>query len=337
MVSMGLQAQDYQFSQYTDAPLMVNSAKTGYFKGEMRMMANYRQQWRSIAKPFKSYFVSADMPLHLRTMSEDDFVAGGFTMARHVAGESEFGYTKAEFHIAYWKALDKRNKQYLTVGASGGAGQRSINLANLTFGSQFNGVTYDPYLPHGEVVEETSFIYPDLGVGVIWYIIPSKYFNINFGAAVQHYNNPRLSLITEWDRLPEKYVFHTEMDVNFGRVSWQPSLLYLQQGEFSQIIAGNYLRFYLEYYQRPHPIVGPLAPVNAISFGAWYRLDDAVVLAARIEYEWMALGLSYDLNVSDLSASTNLRGGPEIFLAWIIHDWFDVGQNRKLGRQWFGR
>ena len=52
-------SQDPHFSQYYETPLQINPAMTGV-NGDLRVLANYRDQWRSVSKPFTTYAFSIE-------------------------------------------------------------------------------------------------------------------------------------------------------------------------------------------------------------------------------------------------------------------------------------
>jgi hypothetical protein len=44
---------------------------------------------------------------------------------------------------------------------------------------------------------------------------------------------------------------------------------------------------------------------------------ESTAIAARIDYDKISLGLSYDVNISSLSEASKNNGGPEISLTYI--------------------
>ena len=55
------QAQDIHFSMYNLSPLTMNPANTGNYKGDWRIMGNYRSQWKEISKAYNTFSVGGDM------------------------------------------------------------------------------------------------------------------------------------------------------------------------------------------------------------------------------------------------------------------------------------
>lgn len=54
--------------------------------------------------------------------------------------------------------------------------------------------------------------------------------------------------------------------------------------------------------------------MGAFILGGYYRLGDAVVLATGYEFSGYRIGMSYDVNLSDLKTASKTRGGFEISL-----------------------
>ena len=46
--------QDYRYSQFYNAPLLLNPALTGEPKTDYRLNANYKNQWSSVTDGFKT-------------------------------------------------------------------------------------------------------------------------------------------------------------------------------------------------------------------------------------------------------------------------------------------
>ena len=67
----------------------------------------------------------------------------------------------------------------------------------------------------------------------------------------------------------------------------------------------------------------------AISVGGYYRVGDAFAPSVEFEIASFAIGFSYDLNVSDLTAATGGNGGPEIFIRIINPNPFTYGRGTR--------
>ena len=56
---------------------------------------------------------------------------------------------------------------------------------------------------------------------------------------------------------------------------------------------------------------------TAISLGCHYRRSDAVVISGQFEWKNFMLGISYDVNVSQLATASKGAGGLEVALRYI--------------------
>lgn len=65
-----------------------------------------------------------------------------------------------------------------------------------------------------------------------------------------------------------------------------------------------------------------LAPINgaatAVSLGLFNRAKDAWVVVAKMDYRNFNVGVSYDVNISDLTTATNKRGAFELSIIYIL-------------------
>src|ERR1700741_4799335 len=76
--ALGLNAQDIHFSQFNEAPLLINPANTGLFNGYSRANLNYRNQWSSAGSPFKTIAASFDAEIGLKKAKGAYLGLGGF-------------------------------------------------------------------------------------------------------------------------------------------------------------------------------------------------------------------------------------------------------------------
>lgn len=68
-----LHSQDIHFSQFYNIPMLVNPATTGSFDGDWQASAGYRNQWKSIAQPFRTLAVSYERQFYI----QNHHISGG--------------------------------------------------------------------------------------------------------------------------------------------------------------------------------------------------------------------------------------------------------------------
>lgn len=313
-----LYAQDIHFSQFYAAPLQLNPAYTGVFNGNIRTVLNYRNQWQSFS-PYNTFAGSLDFNFG-QNMLKHDLFGVGVSFFSDKAGDSEFSTTQGNVSLSYIKTLgNKYSRNYLTVGFQGGFAQRSINPANLTFGSQYNGYAYDGTIESGETIALNSFTFLDLGAGLSWLYVPKNGINFYAGLAYHHLNEPDQSFYGTGDYL------YMRTSVNAGAqiplndyFDILPAFLVQIQGPHYEFMGGLHLKYNMET---------KASQDQALSFGLWHRMGldelsnyqiDASVISLRYEIFGLSAGLSYDINISALSDATNSLGGPELSLIYAV-------------------
>lgn len=318
LASLSLNAQDIHFSQFFSSPLTLNPALTGAFNGNIRGILNYRNQWNSFA-PFNTFATSLDANFG-SSFLKNDIMGIGVNAFSDVAGDTRYSSTQVNLTFAYIKTLgDKYHRSYLSAGFQGGYAQKSINYLAMTFANQYNGVYYDPLLGNGESIGFDSKGYLDLSAGLMWYLIPREdKYSMYIGGSLYHVNQPDQSIGAANDKLYMRSSGHIGAQIPVGDMtSLVPAAMVIFQGPYVEYFAGTNLKFYLQ---------GMKWSSNAISFGVWQRVvgdidaatkAESTAIAARIDYDKISLGLSYDVNISSLSEASKNNGGPEISLTYI--------------------
>lgn len=307
-----LSAQDIHFSQYNAAPLSLNPALTGFFDADYRVALNYRGQWGSFSKPFRTIGASAEYN-PLRGHLKYDNLAVGFQVYNDVAGESRYGSNSIGVSAAYRKALGSRNKQALTVGLQFTALQQRIQFSDLQFDNQFNGVEFDETIAPNEILNKNSGFTPDLSTGLLFQSKVSDDFNYYLGGAMFHVLRPKISLFDASNyKLPSRYVFHAGSYIYVTEiVNILPSAAYYKQAGSWQMNLGTYVQFVLDDWNDQK---------TAFAIGTWARIAspavDAFIFGARLDFQGFIFGFSYDFNISNLSVATDTRGAYEFSMIY---------------------
>jgi type IX secretion system PorP/SprF family membrane protein len=310
-------AQDVHFSQFNNAPMVINPALTGAFNAEHRIIANYRTQWGTIAKPYTTYALSYDAGI-LKS-SNAGFLGIGLQLFSDRAGDLKMGVMQANLSIAYHLKVGANH--FITAGIQGGYAQRSINETAMRWDSQYDPYATDGYnstMPSNETMVFNSFGLADFSAGMLWTfknnatnMASNDMIKGNLGVSLFHINQPKK---TFYDLLEKKmfmkYAVHT--NILFGipgtSMSIVPSAAVFVQGPAREILAGSMFRFRLQESSKYTNFVSE----TALSIGAHYRFGDAVVASAQFEIKNWMLGVSYDVNTSKLSAASKSMGGLEI-------------------------
>ena len=325
---VGVKAQDPHFTQFSDAPMLVNPANTGFFKGMYRFSGNFRNQWdyrfindNNIAAQNTGYTTFAggfDMSLKPSKNSQD-MLGIGIQMLADRAGEVSLASTYGQLNMAYWKKLDPTKNRYLSAGFTIGFVQRKIDYTNLQLPDQYN--QNDPFHPYDPVSlpVNTSYVYADFGMGIKYFGVLSKKKFVTFGAAIAHINQPKNSFFfgQPSDQLYRKLTLHGSMRFPIAyKIDLAPSMIILYQGSWFEMDEGTYVRFLLSDTKARE--------LMAYNIGVWFRQanrsggfsEDAVNISNKLEFNQYTIGISYDINVSKLSSTTRLKGGVELSISY---------------------
>ena len=299
-------SQDIHFSQYYACPLVLNPATTGVFDGDVRLSGSYKDQWRSISKPFKTIFASLDGSL-FKSSLRNGSLGLGLTAFSDKAGTSKMGTSQLNISIAYTTFINEFNS--ISLGLQGGAAQKSVDYSELKWDNQFDGQAYNPVQMPGEV-GESNFYYLDAGFGILWNLKLSENFRIVNGMGLSHINKPQHSFYAG-DVLKTKLTVHGSAQQHFKGTRWSlfPSWMILKQGNLNEFNIGGFLGYRLNYFKN-------LDNKNSLFyFGCFYRWDDAIIPTIRLElFNNLAAILSYDITTSDLGSTSQYQGGLEISL-----------------------
>lgn len=327
-------AQDIHFSQFYMAPLNQNPAMSGA-QHNVRVILNYKNQWQSVASPYKTFGVSADMRL-TRSDRSKGFLAAGINFFSDRAGDANMGTSQGNMHLAY----HIRTGENSTIGAGlmAGFAQRSINYAPLQWGNQYDGTMYVSTMDAREPGGSNSYTFADFGAGILFnydnksgakHVTDNHDFKMHFGISVAHVNRPKFSYYSNEDeRLYMKTVVHGNLlySIKNTNVALAPGFMYYRQGPTQEIFVGSLVRYVM---QQDSKYTG-FKHGAAISFGGFMRAKDAFVATTLLEYANYAIGMSYDFNISDLSTVSNTRGGFEISLRYVAPNPFKTGGSRSL-------
>lgn len=315
--SCSLTAQDAYFTQFYATPIELNPALAGAVQGSFRATIAYRDQWQGIIEnPYQTYGVFGDLRFATGTQrSNRDFFGAGFSFTADRVAAFDVNTNAVKLSGAFHKSLDERKDAYLSGGVYFGLVQRNINFESLVFDDQFNGL--DGYtFGTLENLPENNYAHGDLGVGINYSVTPSQRSQFGAGMSLSHIVGASLSFFR---KTPETADFDDAMllrkfasyaSANFAlnaRTRLLPRVVYQLQGPHSLLNFGSTVRMDLNEYN-----------TNALHLGAGMRLakrldslqPSAMYGIVGFELSSFLIGLSYDLNLEDLS---NERLGQNVF------------------------
>ncbi len=299
-------AQDPHFSQFFEAPLLRNPSLAGLFAGDIRFQAVYRNQWQSVTTPYQTGSINLEYKQPIGR--GNDFITTGFQILYDRAGVTNFTTSNLYPALNYHKSLNDQKSKYLSFGIMGGYVQRRIDRSKITTNNEYDGSGYNPSLGDGETLTKFSYHYWDGSVGLSFNssIAGSETDYYFVGAAYHHFNRPKNSFYQNPPvELNPKLVFSGGVHLSVNEVS---SITlqsdFSKQGNYSEAIGGmTYSRKIGDDYANP---------MYTIHFGGYLRWKDAFIPVLQLDYNPFSIAFSYDINISELKAASQYRGGFEV-------------------------
>lgn len=303
-LSLSVYGQDIHFSQFESAPLNLNPANCGLFEGKWRISANHRNQWQSVTVPYKTYSLSIDTKIaHLFKKLK---LSAGILLNNDKAGDADLGMTEADIPISLQYELSG-NKD-ISVGILPSYSWRSFDYQELKFGNQYDGEKYDPSISSGFIYDdEISFF--DISAGLVFSHDPISTASYSCGFSINHINKPCYSFYDDDNvSLQPRYSLFGSGIIRLSPViDALPAFLFMKQSTYIEFDIGSRFAFSTENKK-----------VTAIYGGLFYRLSDALIISTGFDYMNMNVGISYDINTSDLTSVSHGRGGIEIAITYRI-------------------
>lgn len=321
--SNSLSAQDPIFGQFYAAPNHLNPAMTGLFQGSVRVNLNYREQWQSImpSTPFRT--MGASFEWRNRALKNDYFTLA-FNALRDQVGTSNFTTTRGNIGFSYAKQLSggryQSSDQFLIAGGQVGAGQHKLNYEKLWFSRQFDASSGDVNLTlsNGENFTQTSTdMYLDFNAGLLWYALFDDNLSIYAGGAMFHLNSPNISFLGDANEvLSRRWLLNVGGEIPFSKqLSILPGFMITGQNVSRTMMMGGNLRYTNRDWREVALRAGVFGQVSN-------KLEDemlfhSLIFGATLEMEKWSIGISYDVNVSSVSALSNGRGAYELSFIYV--------------------
>lgn len=294
-------AQDSHFSQLYEMPVLLNPARTGFFKDNYRLSGIYRSQWKDITVPFKTLAGTLDLNVPAGKNKNNIF---GFALLDFAdkAGDADYTTNYVEAALSFHRNFGADFSHYIGFGVMGGFASTSFDLSKLTFDEDFNGGT------NTDLPVNDNASYSDLSAGVEYNYLNER-THFNFGFSIFHLNQPGLSYFdSDLATINRKYAVNAGFAKTFSDLlEIEPRIAFFQQGKNTELLLGADLKVALSKSNNAN---------YAIYFGGYYRVNDALIPKIRIDMGDLAFGLSYDFNMGSLSSVNQLAGGPELTISF---------------------
>jgi len=297
-------AQGIHFSQFYNAPMLLNPANTGmHTNGDMRVGINYRSQWLTVPVPFNTTSAFADFGIN--KAKEGNWLGLGVAFYQDKAGNGDLALTKAQFNMAYHFLMNEGNT--FSLGMSGAYSQRSVDLSKLTFERQWDEFSFNTSIDNGENARRAKTTFADLGVGASYTYFNQHNFSLTVSASAIHINRPLESFYGESNQLGIRPLIHVQGIYKASpTIIITPSVYYTSQKKASELVLGSLYSL--------NAAGGTSGIVNEIILGTHYRLNDAFIGSMGYHYKHYRLMVSYDHTVSDFQRANKSIGAFELSL-----------------------
>ncbi|GIV34022.1 MAG: hypothetical protein KatS3mg031_1557 [Chitinophagales bacterium] len=295
-------AQDMHYSQYLNVPLSLNPALTGKVNGTFRLGVNYRNQWLGLSvsqSTFSTPTFYGDVPVRFKTK---DILGVGVNIITDRSAGGRLKTFSGVVSLAFHKVIGKSKTHFISLGLQGGYLQKSLDLSRV-------------HLYEDIVLQEGTFITSadkgslrgsdggfDLHAGFDWHSAFGNKVQLGAGYAALHLTQPKVSLTNENASIPVRHALHADAEFSVARhLQIHPFFLYMRQSKTEELFAG--LAFAI-----------PFGRDMGLTFGGYYRVNDAGIPYVQLEIKGFKLAASYDFTVSELNTT---RGGFELSLLYV--------------------
>jgi type IX secretion system PorP/SprF family membrane protein len=304
-----VRAQDINFSQFYELPMLRNPALAGIFRGDIRVTSAYRNQWESVTVPYRTEALGTELRFSLGENS-DDYLTIGLQITNDVAGDSKLSRVQIFPVVNFQKSINGDKDSYISAGIMAGAVQQKFDPSTLHFDDQFQNGSYSALNPTHQTFTQTNLTYGDDAAGLSYNGTMGNDSHFYIGAGLFHFTQPKVAFLKQNDiRLNEKWVFNLGMSTPVS--DYDKFIMYadyFNQGG-NNLFQGGFL-----YYHDLLQIDDDYS--KGISGGVFYRWNDALVPVVKLDLFHFSFGVSYDVNISKLVIASQSRGGTEITMSY---------------------
>jgi type IX secretion system PorP/SprF family membrane protein len=319
--SLSFLGQDFHFSQFSAVPFWLNPALVGG-TSDVNAGIIYRTQDKGIDNPYTTYGAFADVSV-LKKREKNSFFGVGVGFIQDNNKSLQYTSSLAALALSYHLRITRKN--LISFGLQPFFFQKNINYTSLKWGNQYDGTSYNSSLPTGEpgVYSKLSTVDGSLGVNYQYVSgtsnsIVGREKKFQIGLSMFHLPWTTYSF---YSNSQEKVYSRYSLNMSFtfkpqnSRFGFSPILLLQKQGPANDIIFGCNTFYILQESSSKTGYVKS----SSISAGLLYRVGDAFIVNAGINYENFYFSLSYDINASALTTSTGSFGAFEICLRYRMN------------------
>ena len=301
--------QSIHFSQYYNAPLLLNAANTALLPGDdYQIGANYRTQWSSVPVPYNTFSAFADCKVggNRENVNHNNWLGLGLVFFDDKAGDGNLSLLQVQGDLAYHLRLSEF--MMISLGLSGATIQRSVNYDNLIFDQQWDGVEFNPHVANGEKVGIIKTSYYTIGAGGNITFFPNENVFVKLGGGATNINTPTESFYKSNNVVGVRPTGNLDVIFKTGpSLLINPSVYYTTQTGASELVAGAQFRIKLSSDNS--------TPTELI-LGAYDRLADAIIGVVGVKISGVQFTASYDMTMSALAPYNSSYGALEFSIIY---------------------
>lgn len=314
LVSSVTFAQDAVHSDPRAAPLGLNPALAGAVY-DLQATLVQRTQQNPIGDPFRT--LAAGVHGCVKHGKDQGTTAGG-----RLGAGIQFRSDRTTALNTTQVALDMAYHVPMTRNSSVGAGLQFGFLQLLQggpdgrWGSQYDGLQYDPSLPSGEAAVDAKHTAIDLGGGVVYVLQwgdPRNAIKNRFttGFSGQHLGRPRLFKDPAQDRMSIRWTGFGQARLLLGKPTnyLAPAAYFFAQGPRNMVLAGG---AFGHVFGAERSFQNEAIQVK-VELGASWRSDGAVVVRMAVRWSAFSVALTYDVPTAGTMA---LKSATEVALGY---------------------
>ena len=301
-----LWAQDPFFSQAQRAPLSLNPALAGEGQEKAwRIQGNMRSQWwGGSTQPYKTSVVTLERRIRLNEIGNALVLAGSFQNEVSNGGILKNNYVS--LGAAYEMALDGAGHHRLTAGLLGTFANRLLDPTGATTQTQFGSFGFMRGTAAYDPIGAQKYQYWDAHAG-LGYTFDNNQWSWHLGGALFHAAKPQVNANREDTyTLSQRKVLEGSLRLRNqqGGIWTLRSNAQWQREHAVQQVAVDY-RLQLGEEEG-----------QALTFGLGHRVGDAYFPYVQLEWQGIALGLSYDAVTGPVRRFYNQVQSAELTLAY---------------------
>jgi type IX secretion system PorP/SprF family membrane protein len=302
LISSSVIAQDIHLTQYYTSNMSLNPAYTGHYDGDVRITGNSRSQWSQVNSSIKTNILSVEKKFHVFPNE----IGVGVMFVNDQVSALFLHTNKALASLSYQM---KVGKNLIRVGAQGGVTMRNIQLDGQTFPEQWNYSTgsYESSSSSGEVNLKTSWMLPSVNAGLSW----SRTFGrtpITLGYGLYNINKPKDQFVSNIEATPFRHVLNGTTTLYISPRTWvTPQLLYMQMAKALNMLALANVNH--KFNDRLTAYIGGGMRGSSTN-------GDAAIAVLGAQINRLAVGFSWDFNISSLSKNSKYKSAWEISISY---------------------